>query len=86
MQKNASTRREIQTVRVLASHGKKIGFTIVEIWQELSKFFKGHEKTFGQILTSNAAVRIWLKKFVWFSFRNSLSKRYVIHFQVQLLG
>ena len=29
--KNVSTRREIQTVRVLASHGTKIGFSIVEI-------------------------------------------------------
>ena len=56
--KNTSTRREIQTVRVLSSHGKKIGFTIVEIWQELSKFFTGDEKTLGQILASNEAVRI----------------------------
>ena len=72
--KNASARREIQTVRVLASHGNRIGFTIAEIWQELSQFLTGREKTLGQILASNAAVRIWLKKFVWFPFRDSLPK------------
>ena len=38
----------------------------------MSKFFTDNEKTLGQILASNATVRIWLKKFVWFPFRNSL--------------
>ena len=36
--------------------------------------FTGSEHTLVQILVSNPTVRIWLKKFVCFPFRNSLPK------------
>ena len=69
--RNTSTRREIQTDRVLGFNSKKL---ILPQKNLEKKIFLSQEKSLDQILASNTAVSKKKRKYISYPFRNSLLK------------